>query len=439
MIGLVLAGGGAKGAYQVGAWQALREQGIEIDVITGTSIGALNAALFAADDLDKARSFWRSLSTTRLARIEPLLLLGLPLRPLGLVARGSRSPQNLTGRQLRSNVKFGAIIVLLLLVLAVITSFVARMSPATRMYLVADVIAFGVFLLLPDISELVNGSLISRRALFSLIDESIDWAKVAAGRPSVFVTLARLAHQKYSRKMTMVIPDYARLSLLEASVARACLTASMALPFGIFPRIEVGNARYMDGGVADNTPLYPAVLEQCNRIYVVHLSPKPRHGDLNLLDDEQLEASLEQIDRDRAWTGESALYMRNWWEQRLKIVARMREVGVDEETIQTYTKERYALPGDGNTKIIHIVPRTRLGWGLFGTLIFNRRKTERLMAMGYEDAKATLAGLRPVPASPSGWRERRAQRAFRRVLFITVLSLLISMTILCVAIYLSLH
>jgi NTE family protein len=244
MIGLVLAGGGAKGAYQVGAWQALREQGIEFDVITGTSIGALNAALFAADDLDKAQSFWRSLSTARLARIEPLLLFGLLLRPLGLLARGSRSPQTLTARQLRANIEFGAIIVFLLLILAVITSFVVRMSLAAQISLVANVIAIGFLLLLSDISELVNGALISRRALFSLIDESIDWAKVAAGRPSVFVTLARLAHPKDRRKATIVIPDYARLSVLDTSTARTCLTASMALPFGIFPRIEVGSARY---------------------------------------------------------------------------------------------------------------------------------------------------------------------------------------------------
>jgi NTE family protein len=44
---LVLQGGGALGAYQVGVYQALHEAGIEIDWIIGTSIGAINASLIA--------------------------------------------------------------------------------------------------------------------------------------------------------------------------------------------------------------------------------------------------------------------------------------------------------------------------------------------------------------------------------------------------------
>ena len=47
-IGLVLAGGGGKGAYEVGVWKALNDYGIaqKITVISGTSVGWLNAALF---------------------------------------------------------------------------------------------------------------------------------------------------------------------------------------------------------------------------------------------------------------------------------------------------------------------------------------------------------------------------------------------------------
>ena len=48
--GLVLAGGGTRGAYQVGVWKALIELGIKIKGIVGTSIGALNGALFLQDD-----------------------------------------------------------------------------------------------------------------------------------------------------------------------------------------------------------------------------------------------------------------------------------------------------------------------------------------------------------------------------------------------------
>ena len=46
---LVLQGGGALGAYQVGVYQALHEAGIEPDWVIGTSIGAINAALIAGN------------------------------------------------------------------------------------------------------------------------------------------------------------------------------------------------------------------------------------------------------------------------------------------------------------------------------------------------------------------------------------------------------
>ena len=55
---LVLAGGGAKGAYQIGAWRALRELGIEFNAIAGTSIGAINGALMAQGSFETAMRFW---------------------------------------------------------------------------------------------------------------------------------------------------------------------------------------------------------------------------------------------------------------------------------------------------------------------------------------------------------------------------------------------
>jgi NTE family protein len=60
---LVLQGGGALGAYQVGVYQALHEAGIEPDWIIGTSIGAINAAVIAgnkpADRLARLRALWQ--------------------------------------------------------------------------------------------------------------------------------------------------------------------------------------------------------------------------------------------------------------------------------------------------------------------------------------------------------------------------------------------
>ena len=58
---LVLAGGGARGSYQVGVCRALTELGWNPQIITGTSVGSLNGAMFALDLYETARDMWTSI------------------------------------------------------------------------------------------------------------------------------------------------------------------------------------------------------------------------------------------------------------------------------------------------------------------------------------------------------------------------------------------
>lgn len=67
---LVLGGGGSRGAYEIGVWQALRELGIPIDIVTGTSVGAINGALIAQDAFDLAVSLWKEIETPMVFDIE---------------------------------------------------------------------------------------------------------------------------------------------------------------------------------------------------------------------------------------------------------------------------------------------------------------------------------------------------------------------------------
>ena len=57
---LALCGGGAKGAYQIGVMKAMKEAGTlgRINTISGTSVGALNALLFAIGDVQLAEDVW---------------------------------------------------------------------------------------------------------------------------------------------------------------------------------------------------------------------------------------------------------------------------------------------------------------------------------------------------------------------------------------------
>ena len=60
---IVLAGGGSRGAYQIGVWKALREMGIDYQLVTGTSVGALNGVLMVQQEYDKALAVWENISS----------------------------------------------------------------------------------------------------------------------------------------------------------------------------------------------------------------------------------------------------------------------------------------------------------------------------------------------------------------------------------------
>ena len=87
--GLVLEGGGARGAYQVGAWKALWEAGVKIRGAAGTSVGALNGALICMDDFDKARQIWETISYSRVMDVDDQLmdqLMSFRLKSLSVVS-----------------------------------------------------------------------------------------------------------------------------------------------------------------------------------------------------------------------------------------------------------------------------------------------------------------------------------------------------------------
>ncbi len=74
MYGLVLAGGGAKGAFQIGAWKALDELGIEIGAVAGTSVGALNGAFYAQRDYDIALKMWSNIEMSHVFEADETLI-----------------------------------------------------------------------------------------------------------------------------------------------------------------------------------------------------------------------------------------------------------------------------------------------------------------------------------------------------------------------------
>lgn len=71
--GLVLAGGGTKGAYEVGAWKALKEMNINVTAISGASIGAINAALIIQDDFEKLLNIYETINVENIVDVKDKL------------------------------------------------------------------------------------------------------------------------------------------------------------------------------------------------------------------------------------------------------------------------------------------------------------------------------------------------------------------------------
>lgn len=62
MRAVVLSGGGAKGAYQIGVWKALKKLRIKYDIVTGTSVGAINGIFMVQNDFNKCNKVWNKIN-----------------------------------------------------------------------------------------------------------------------------------------------------------------------------------------------------------------------------------------------------------------------------------------------------------------------------------------------------------------------------------------
>lgn len=207
-LGLVLAGGGGKGAYQIGVWKALKEFGIDkyVQAVSGTSVGALNAILFLQQDIEAAERLWLAVSKEKI----------LPTGNLDLVRRGiflTLGSKNI--------------------------DFVKRYIPRT----------------------LEQGN-ISRSGLIEIMDNFIDIHTVIKSPKSCYATCSEIPNLK---------PKYFKLNSYSEQEIKDILLATSAIPM-IYESEEIETRKYLDGAMADNVPIQPLYGEGCDVIIVVHLS-----------------------------------------------------------------------------------------------------------------------------------------------------------------------
>ena len=67
---IALEGGGARGAWQVGAWRALEEAGVRYNAVSGTSVGAINGTLMAMRDLNQAEQIWKDIRFSQIINVD---------------------------------------------------------------------------------------------------------------------------------------------------------------------------------------------------------------------------------------------------------------------------------------------------------------------------------------------------------------------------------
>ncbi|MBX3322436.1 MAG: patatin-like phospholipase family protein [Phycisphaeraceae bacterium] len=308
--GLVLEGGGAKGAYSMGAIQACHDHKLDFDIIAGTSVGALNGAMFANGAIDEGVDLWRSLTFDRVARFRSPSWFWIPA-VLAANFTGKYTPFAAWSRLHNFEILVWAFLMLAFMAGAVreIVSVFGGGAPdnlllGITLFLSLLAIRFGPHLVLGlGASALDPGSLrdeatrilASKRfakPLFAttgnvemMLDPDDAHLMPMDDYPdSGYVPLAKACW----------IPTYVRVDQLEPHERIRALMASAALPFGIFPAtaIRKGNKSYVDGGLADNLP-WRAIFEMCDEIIVIRLRP----GEAGEMSVEGLVSHWKQADR----------------------------------------------------------------------------------------------------------------------------------------------
>lgn len=209
-LGLVFAGGGGKGAYEIGVWKALKEYDVDnnISAMSGTSVGGLNGALFTKGDFEQAVKVWEEMSPEKILQINHDKVISLLA-------------------------KFNL--------------------PATIVTAIGKKLGF-----------LKSEGIFSQKGLESIIRDSLQDGDLKDKIP--FYICATDVTSKIAWK-----PLYKKLNDLNFKDIVQYLLATSAIPVA-FPTTIVEDKELLDGFLTDNTPIKPLIeVEGCDKIIVVLL------------------------------------------------------------------------------------------------------------------------------------------------------------------------
>lgn len=218
-VGLVLAGGGGKGAYQIGTWKALKEFGVDknISCVSGASVGALNAVLFAQGDFQVAEDVWLNISSNDILNVDADKLI-------------DHLPNKLRSQKMVNFFKSHG--------------FFSRQG------------------LINIMDKCINFDCISDLDVFASCS---DVTVYPPGVREISAITNCVVGKKFGRE------TYFSLNNHSTNEMETILLASSALPF-IFDTEEIDGRIYYDGGLCDNVPVKPVYDAGCRIIFIIHLS-----------------------------------------------------------------------------------------------------------------------------------------------------------------------
>ena len=356
MQALVLSGGGAFGAYELGVLKALYEKGkVETaGVVTGTSVGAFNASILAmagggAEAFERLEDIWRH----RIAEVTPgagngvlRIGVGLPsLSPLELAARPAQTAAEL----LRESVSLARI------GLDRGAAFLAAGGGLGERF--TELLDLSAFISVEPLRQTVSTEVSFEEIRGSAVKLRIvatDWEK---GGYRVFGN---------------------------AEASADAILASTAIP-GVFRPVLFDSTTWVDGGVTMNTPRKPAIAAGADIIHVVSLD-----SSLHPVPASELDNTVEAMMRTVAIMISTAIRedmaTADWINRGIAVLRRAAAGGeVSSEGLRDFT--RVAAQLRERLVVHHYHPREARG-SLLGLLDFSRAAIERLIAAGYADALA---------------------------------------------------
>lgn len=395
--GVVLSGGGANGAFEVGVLKALTQgaspatgyRPLEPGIYTGTSVGAYNAAVLASRPGRSAAVVTEELETIWLDRIAdtpwncgngvyrvrglPFQLLdpGCFLRPFQVLADAGRDSVELAAYGLVKGTQFVA----------------SDASLQSRLLSLIDVDAF-----------------ISESPLQWLVEE----------------TVTREGLLRSTKQLTIAASNWAvgilRLFSKQEIVrlGSEAILASAALP-GIFPPVAIDGVPYVDGGVLLNTPLLPSIQDGATTVHVIFLDPLVRDIPLKPLPS-TLDTAYRMLAIIWASNMRKDILIAEGITRIVELLERERPEEATEEEAQVFLQagwrmyRRLVERGRAYRKLnVHVYrPQTALGEGE-GVLDFQRDRLRSLVAMGYteavrHDCESSGCVLHGRRSGPGGYR-----------------------------------